>query len=668
MLAGGLGPENVRDAIDAVRPWAVDASSSLESDAGRQGSHDARPRLRGGGASDAADLRRVRRPLRARDADPGARRARGRLARGARRRRRSAASSHELATTYAGRPTPLTLARSASRPASGSTSSARTSLHTGAHKLNNALGQVAARAAARQAADRRRDRRRPARRRDRDRLRALRARRASSTWAPRTCAGSGRTSSGCGCSAPRCAPVEFGTQTLKEATSEAIRDWIANVETTHYLIGSCVGPAPYPEHRARAAGGDRREAREQLLDAEGRLPEVVVACVGGGSNAIGMFARLRRRRGRAARSASRRPARRASAPGAAGVLHGARSSVLADEDGQMLDAHSISAGLDYPGVGPEHAVPARLAAAPSTSPRPTRRRSPRSTGSRETEGILPALEPAHALARALDLDEELMLVCLSGRGDKDLEEVLALAMHDFEPTHFHTSRSARTEPVLRVGERRHGPHLVRSTPAGYDRHGSAHHRRRQPADRAVLRAKAPRRATRCAVRSRPDPAQSRARGDRRPSSRPTSSIPAFVPGARAQDGPARTGGRSTSSAGTATGSKPRRRLESLRAAAARPDGRLLRRRAAARAGDLVRDLRRRTAATWTTAASARASPVYFPVFAEARALPRRRRPRAQGDGEIVGTGIEVSMDVEFTLEVLEGQDDLAGRARGRELP
>jgi tryptophan synthase beta chain len=216
-------------------------------------------------------------------------------------------------------------------------------------------------------------------------------------------------------------PVDFGTKTLKEATSEAIRDWITNVETTHYLIGSCVGPAPYPEivHELQSVIG--REARQQFLEAEGRLPEVVVACVGGGSNAIGTFAGfladpVRLIGVEAAGAAS-------LGTGHAAVLHGARSSVLTDGDGQIADAHSVSAGLDYPGVGPEHAA---------------LRDSGRAEYIRATdeealqafrdltrlEGIIPALEPAHALARAREVDEEIVLVCLSGRGDKDLAEVL----------------------------------------------------------------------------------------------------------------------------------------------------------------------------------------------------------------------------------------------------
>ncbi len=218
-------------------------------------------------------------------------------------------------------------------------------------------------------------------------------------------------------------PVEFGTRTLKEATSEAIRDWIATVETTHYLIGSCVGPHPYPEIVRELQSVIGREARAQLLEAEGRLPESAVACVGGGSNAIGLFAGFLddadvRLLGVEARGAASLGAGRPA------ILHGSRSSVLADEDGQVLDADSISAGLDYPGAGPEHAFlrdtgRAEYATATDDEALAACRRLTR------TEGILPALEPAHALARVAELDEELVLLCLSGRGDKDLEEILA---------------------------------------------------------------------------------------------------------------------------------------------------------------------------------------------------------------------------------------------------
>ena len=217
--------------------------------------------------------------------------------------------------------------------------------------------------------------------------------------------------------------VEFGTRTLKEATSEAIRDWISNVESTHYLIGSCVGPHPYPSIVRELQAVIGREARAQALDLLGELPTAVVACVGGGSNAIGLFSGFLDDSGVRLVGVEAEGAASLSS-GRPSVLHGSRSSVLADEDGQVLDAHSISAGLDYPGVGPEHAhlrdsgraeyVTASDAEALSAFHRLA-----------TFEGIPPALEPAHALARALDLDAETILVGLSGRGDKDLAEVLA---------------------------------------------------------------------------------------------------------------------------------------------------------------------------------------------------------------------------------------------------
>jgi len=216
--------------------------------------------------------------------------------------------------------------------------------------------------------------------------------------------------------------VEIGTRTLKEAMSEAIRDWITNVETTYYLIGSCAGPHPYPALVRELQAVIGREAREQMLEAAGRLPEAVVAAVGGGSNAIGTFAgflddpdvRLVGVEAAGAASLGR---------GRTGVLHGSRSAILADEDGQILDAHSISAGLDYPGVGPEHAWlrdTGRAEYLPITDEQALSAFHLLA----EREGIIPALEPAHALAQALLLPEELVLVCLSGRGDKDLQTVL----------------------------------------------------------------------------------------------------------------------------------------------------------------------------------------------------------------------------------------------------
>jgi tryptophan synthase beta chain len=217
-------------------------------------------------------------------------------------------------------------------------------------------------------------------------------------------------------------PVEFGTRTLKEALSEAIRDWITNVETTHYLIGTCAGPHPYPEIVRTLQSVIGEEARAQILAAEGTLPDAVVACVGGGSNAIGLFASfvddadVRLIGVEAAGAAS-------LGAGRAGVLHGARSSILADEDGQILDAHSISAGLDYPGVGPEHAFLRDSGRAQYVGVDDAQALAAFHLLA-EREGILPALEPSHAVAHALTLDDELVLVGLSGRGDKDLGVVL----------------------------------------------------------------------------------------------------------------------------------------------------------------------------------------------------------------------------------------------------
>ena len=333
-----------------------------------------------------------------------------------------------LLHTYAGRPTPVTLAE---RFAPGKRIYLKREdlLHTGAHKLNNALGQLVL-----------------ARRLGKTRIIAETGAGQHGVATATACARFGLEcvvymgSEDMRRQAPNVermgllgatvVPVEFGTRTLKEATSEAIRDWITNVETTHYLIGSCVGPAPYPELVRDLQAVIGREAREQILEVEGRLPETVIACVGGGSNAIGMFAGFLDDAGvelvgvEAAGAAS-------LGAGRAGVLHGSRSSILADEDGQILDAHSISAGLDYPGVGPEHAFlrdtgRARYVAATDEEALAAFQRLAR------TEGIIPALEPAHALAKADGLDAELIAVCLSGRGDKDLAEALAALRADAE--------------------------------------------------------------------------------------------------------------------------------------------------------------------------------------------------------------------------------------------
>jgi tryptophan synthase beta chain len=234
-------------------------------------------------------------------------------------------------------------------------------------------------------------------------------------------------------------PVDAGARTLKEATSAAIRDWVTNVQSTHYVIGSAVGPAPYPAlvRDLQRVIGD--EARAQILEREGRLPARVVACVGGGSNAIGIFtafiadeqvALVGVEAGGDGIDTDRHGAP-LTVGGRPGILHGSRSAVMQDEEGQIVQAHSVSAGLDYPGAGPQHAylrdtARARYVAVTDTQALAAFRELAR------LEGIIPALETAHALAWVLAHPEghrpddgELDLVCLSGRGDKDLAEVLA---------------------------------------------------------------------------------------------------------------------------------------------------------------------------------------------------------------------------------------------------
>jgi tryptophan synthase beta chain len=336
-----------------------------------------------------------------------------------------------LLRDYVGRPTPLYLAARLSKEVGSDLYLKREDLlHTGAHKINNALGQ------------------------------ALLARRMGK---PRVIAETGAGQHGvaaataCALLELECvvymgtedmrrqrpnvermrllgaevAPVEVGARTLKEAVSAAIRDWVTNVETTHYVIGSAVGPAPYPAlvRDLQRVIGD--EARAQVLEAAGRLPDRVIACVGGGSNAIGTFVAFAddedveligvEAAGEGLDSG------RHSAPlttGARGVLHGAMSAVLQDEEGQIQEAHSVSAGLDYPGSGPEHAQlrdtgRVRYVAVPDEEALAAFRRVC------ELEGIVPALEPAHAVAWLLaNPGEGVDLLTLSGRGDKDLDEVL----------------------------------------------------------------------------------------------------------------------------------------------------------------------------------------------------------------------------------------------------
>jgi tryptophan synthase beta chain len=326
-----------------------------------------------------------------------------------------------LSKEYAGRPTPLTLTERFA-PERRIYLKREDLLHTGAHKLNNVLGQAVL-----------------ARRLGKQRIVAETGAGQHGVATATMCARFGLE---CvvymGAEDMRrqrpnvermqllgaeVRAVEFGTRTLKEATSEAIRDWIANVRTTHYLIGSCLGPHPYPEIVRELQAVIGHEARQQVLQAEGRLPDAVVACVGGGSNAIGMFAAFRdddevllygvEAEGAASLSSGR-----------TAILHGARSSVLVDSDGQILDAQSIAAGLDYPGGGPEHAFlrdsgrVSYMTATDSEAISAFRRLA-------AMEGILPALEPSHALAKLGDVGGDVVIVCLSGRGDKDLAEILS---------------------------------------------------------------------------------------------------------------------------------------------------------------------------------------------------------------------------------------------------
>jgi tryptophan synthase beta chain len=339
-----------------------------------------------------------------------------------------------LLRDFAGRPTPLYEARRLSERAGRPIWLKREDLnHTGSHKLNNALGQALL-----------------AKRMGKPRIIA------------ETGAGQHGVASATVCAlldlecvvymgeedirrqqpnvqrmellGARVAAVSAGARTLKEAASAAIRDWVENVATTHYIIGSAVGPAPYPAivRELQRTIGD--EARAQLLERLGRLPSRVIACVGGGSNAIGIFTPFLADEGveligvepAGAGIETGRHGAPLTVGGRAGVLHGSLSAVLADSDGQILEAHSVSAGLDYPGSGPEHAFlrdsgRARYVAVTDEDALDAFGALTR------LEGIIPALESAHAVAWALaNPGGALDLVCLSGRGDKDLAEVLAL--------------------------------------------------------------------------------------------------------------------------------------------------------------------------------------------------------------------------------------------------
>ena len=349
------------------------------------------------------------------------------------------AEFNHLLTTYVGRPSPLTYAKRLSEKLGGAQIYLKREdlNHTGAHKINNALGQ------------------------------ALLVKRMGKQ---RVVAETGAGQHGVG-SATACAmlglecivymgevdiarqqpnvyrmkllgaevrPVSSGSRTLKDAINEAIRDWVTNVETTHYLLGSVLGPHPYPVMVRDFQSVIGREARQQVLERTGRLPDAVIACVGGGSNAMGIFHGFRDDEGvdligveagghgiasgeHAARFADLNVAR-------LGVLHGTKSYVMQTPDGQIIETHSISAGLDYPSIGPEHAWLRDQERAFYTYATDDEALEAFQVLSK-TEGIIPALESSHAVAevlkRAPKMRRDQIIVCnLSGRGDKDLNTVI----------------------------------------------------------------------------------------------------------------------------------------------------------------------------------------------------------------------------------------------------
>lgn len=232
-------------------------------------------------------------------------------------------------------------------------------------------------------------------------------------------------------------PVTSGSRTLRDAINEAMRDWMASVEETHYIIGSVVGPHPFPMMVRDFQSVIGREARQQCLDAEGRLPSEVIACVGGGSNSAGMFYPFVDDAGVAltgveAGGRGSKPGDHASTLtyGVKGILHGSYSYVLQDADGQTMDVHSISAGLDYPGVGPEHSYWRDAGRVNYVNIRDDEALAAFQTFAK-LEGILPAIESSHAIAQALKTagqrsKDDIVVVCLSGRGDKDVYEVARL--------------------------------------------------------------------------------------------------------------------------------------------------------------------------------------------------------------------------------------------------
>jgi len=340
----------------------------------------------------------------------------------------------ELLRGYGGRPTPLSPAPRLSAHAGGARIALKREdlLHTGAHKLNNCLGQVLL---ARRMGKRR-----------------VIAETGAGQHGVATAAAAARLGLPCrvymgtvdmerqatNVSRMRLLgaeviAVDSGSRTLKDAINEAMRDWTENVETTHYVLGSALGPHPYPAMVRDFQSVIGREARAQFRRLAGRDPHAAVACVGGGSNAIGLFSAYLRSRvrlyGVEAGGRGRRPGEHAArfAGGSVGVLHGTRTMLLQDSAGQVLPTHSVSAGLDYPAVGPEHAQLCAIGRVVYAKVSDTDALAAFRLLAR-TEGILPALESAHAIAFAVRLAGAMprsswILVNLSGRGDKDLEIV-----------------------------------------------------------------------------------------------------------------------------------------------------------------------------------------------------------------------------------------------------
>jgi tryptophan synthase beta chain len=345
----------------------------------------------------------------------------------------------DLQATYTGRPTPITYARRLSEKLGGAQIYLKREdlAHTGAHKINNALGQA-----------------------------LLAQRMGKRRIVAETGAGQHGVASATVCAllgmechvymgsvdiarqrpnvfrmkllGAEVIPVESGSKTLKDAINEAIRDWVTNVTTTHYLLGSALGPHPYPLIVRQFQSVIGIEARQQMLDQVGRLPDACVACVGGGSNAIGLFHAFRDdeqvdligvEAGGRGISSGEHAARFADpALGRPGVLQGTRSFVLQDEDGQIRNTHSISAGLDYASVGPEHAYLRQIERAFYTVATDDEALAAFQMLC-QTEGIIPALESSHAVAEAIKRaptmpKDAILLVNLSGRGDKDLDTVI----------------------------------------------------------------------------------------------------------------------------------------------------------------------------------------------------------------------------------------------------